>query len=388
MILENFKRSAFVRDYWQRRPLLIPHSGPAFVDPLTPEDLAGLACEPEMESRIVQGAMGSGWKLEHGPFEARTFSRLGNRAWTLLVQAVDQVLPAVNHLKQHFDFVPSWRIDDVMVSFASDGGGVGPHFDQYDVFLIQGRGSRRWLIGDPCPATSLERTDSGLRLLADFQPTAEFVLRPGDILYLPPRIPHHGISLGESLNYSVGFRGGSMAEMLQGFTDRLIELASEDLRYTDSKPVVPASPARLDSNSLRASFEQLKAYIDTFPTFVDWFGEYSTLPRYPERIIAPRHRYTGSKLSSYIHKDSYHYVFKKNPASRFAYFHARERVRLFVDAKVFDCDARDIDPIASLCNTPWHVDLPAARYLRNRRMGSTMADLLNQGSLSVRRTRS
>jgi 50S ribosomal protein L16 3-hydroxylase len=191
MKLNNFDVETFLQEYWQQKPLLIRNAFADWANPLEPDELAGLACEPEVESRLVVGAQGS-WAVEHGPLAEARFAALGQEPSTLLVQAVDHHVPEVAALLAPFRFIPNWRIDDVMVSYATDGGGVGPHFDQYDVFLIQGHGQRRWRVGQLCDDNSPLLPHDELRLLADFQATDEWLLEPGDILYVPPRIAHDG----------------------------------------------------------------------------------------------------------------------------------------------------------------------------------------------------
>ena len=186
MQLTNFDIDSFLRDYWQQKPLLIRGPWEAWRNPLDPDELAGLACEAQIESRLVVGGEGK-WAVEHGPFGEVRFAKLGMEPWTLLVQAVDHHIPEVAALLAPFRFIPNWRIDDVMVSYATDGGGVGPHYDQYDVFLIQGPGQRRWRVGQHCNANSALLPHEDLRLLADFEATDEYLLEPGDILYIPPR---------------------------------------------------------------------------------------------------------------------------------------------------------------------------------------------------------
>jgi 50S ribosomal protein L16 3-hydroxylase len=183
MHFTNVDIDTFLRETWQQKPLLIRNPWAAWANPLEPDELAGLACEAEVESRLVTGGEGL-WAVEHGPFDEKRFGALGKSPWTLLVQAVDHHVPKVAALLAPFRFVPNWRIDDVMVSYATDGGGVGPHYDQYDVFLIQGAGQRRWRVGQNCDGGSALLPHEDLRLLAAFEATDEWVLEPGDILYV------------------------------------------------------------------------------------------------------------------------------------------------------------------------------------------------------------
>src|SRR5690606_1072476 len=186
-------------------------------DPLSPEELAGLACESFVESRLVSRS-NDDWRMRNGPFRERDFLKLPERDWTLLVQAVDQWLPEVRKLLRHVDFLPSWRVDDVMISYATPGGGVGPHFDYYDVFLVQGLGSRVWKLGQWCTAADELRSESGLKLLRHFETRAEYTLHPGDVLYVPPGLAHWGTSIDNSLCYSLGFRAPSVAELLMDYS--------------------------------------------------------------------------------------------------------------------------------------------------------------------------
>ena len=184
----------FLRDYWQKKPLLIRQAFPDYENPLSPDELAGLALEEEVESRIVLTQGKSPWELRRGPFAEDDFKTLPERDWTLLVQAVDQFVPDIADLISAFSFLPSWRVDDVMVSYAAPGGSVGPHFDNYDVFLLQTHGRRRWKIGQTCSPASplLEHPD--LRILENFEQQQEWVLEPGDMLYIPPGVAHYGIA--------------------------------------------------------------------------------------------------------------------------------------------------------------------------------------------------
>jgi len=181
MQLSHFDPALFLRDYWQKKPLLIRNPWGEWRNPLEPDELAGLACEEGVESRLI--TLGDDrLAMESGPLPETRFGQLGALPWTLLVQAVDHHVPQVAALIDPFRFVPNWRIDDVMVSYATDGGGVGAHFDQYDVFLVQGLGRRRWQVGALCDSTTPLLPHDDLRLLADFVPEQEWILEPGDIL--------------------------------------------------------------------------------------------------------------------------------------------------------------------------------------------------------------
>ena len=239
----------FLRDYWQKRPLLVRNAFPGLVTPLSPDELAGLACMDGALARIVsrgtkrrprarsldgERRADDRWTVRTGPFDDATFAKLPESRWTLLVQDVDKWDDATAALLDRFAFIPSWRIDDVMVSYAADGGGVGAHVDQYDVFLLQGLGRRRWRISID-PGASHESIDGvELKLLRRFTPTHEWTLDRGDMLYLPPGIPHDGTAVGECMTYSIGMRAPSAAEMLLDFAEYVAQSLPDSLRYRDS----------------------------------------------------------------------------------------------------------------------------------------------------------
>src|SRR6185437_9058703 len=225
----------FLRDYWQKRPLLIRHAFPDFTPPLSPDDLAGLACMDGALARIVlHDAKRDRWTLRSGPFDDAAFAKLPKSRWTVLVQDVDKWDADTAALLAPFDFIPSCRIDDVMISYAVDGGGVGAHVDQYDVFLLQGMGQRRWSIDTRPNPPNAFREDVELKLLREFNPTHTWTLGPGDMLYLPPGVPHDGVAVGECMTFSIGMRAPSKAELLVVLAEQVATALPDSQRYADS----------------------------------------------------------------------------------------------------------------------------------------------------------
>ncbi|RMX08809.1 cupin domain-containing protein [Corticibacter populi] len=210
--------------YWQRKPLLIRQAIAGFKPPVDAKALFALAGRETVESRLIQHH-GSHWSLRHGPFRRRELPTLSQAAWTLLVQGVDLHDQRTHALLQRFSFIPQARLDDLMISFATDGGGVGPHFDSYDVFLLQAHGKRRWRIGRQKDMRL--QPDVPLRILQNFEPEHEWVLEPGDMLYLPPRYAHDGIAEGDCMTYSVGFRSPKRDELGASLLERLAEFAQD-----------------------------------------------------------------------------------------------------------------------------------------------------------------
>src|SRR5690348_813356 len=224
----------FLKRHWQKRPLLVRNAFPGFAPPLTAEELAGLACEEGVESRlVVQTRKAPGWKLSHGPFKHKVFTRLPKDRWTLLVQDVDKHLPVAAGLLEPFRFIPDWRIDDLMISYAADGGSVGPHVDAYDVFLLQAEGMRRWDIST-APHADADTPGLELKQIKGFKPEESWLLMPGDMLYLPPGVAHHGVAFGECMTFSIGFRAPSQSELLADLAGLLMQGASRDNHYADA----------------------------------------------------------------------------------------------------------------------------------------------------------
>lgn len=261
----------FLRDYWQQKPLVLKGDG-SFSNPLSAEELAGLALDDMVESRIVETA-DNNWQLQNGPFEIADFAR--KSIWTLLVQRVDHFSEAVATLKRAVAFLPNWRFDDVMVSYAVDGAGVGPHFDHYDVFLLQGQGKRRWRLGQWCNEQSALKADTELRILEHFDESASYELEPGDILYVPPLLAHWGESIGDSMTYSLGFRAPRINNLLSRWVDATLEQLEADSFYTDPTLTLHARAGEIKpetvSQAKRQILERLEEYTDP-----RWFGELVT----------------------------------------------------------------------------------------------------------------
>lgn len=274
----NLDTAHFLARHWQREPLLIRNAIPGFASPASADELAGLALEAEVESRIVEQRDGE-WQLFHGPFTESDFQR--QQPWTLLVQAVDHYLPAVAQLRRWVDFVPQWRVDDIMASYAVDGGSVGPHFDNYDVFLLQGEGQRLWQLGQCCGSQSALLSHDELRILSDFEVSAEYLLDPGDVLYLPPGLAHWGIARGECTTFSIGFRAPRLNDLLSRFVDSVLAEMDPELFYTDAGLSAAARPGEIRAQDLDRVQEQIMAALDAGSAGDRrWLGELVTEPRY------------------------------------------------------------------------------------------------------------
>lgn len=227
--LQNVNIITFLQEYWQQKPLVIKQGFDNFSDPLDENLLAGLTEEESVDSRIVSVDKQK-WQVAHGPYDDINQHCIG--AWSLLVQSVDHYIPEADQLMRAFDFIPHWRMDDLMVSYSNAQAGVGPHLDQYDVFIIQGKGSRRWQVGLPAEFETIH-PHCDLSQITEFDAVIDEVLTAGDILYIPANHPHNGVALEECLNYSVGFRAPSQQEILSSFADHAIDHNVLTQRYTD-----------------------------------------------------------------------------------------------------------------------------------------------------------
>jgi len=284
----------FLADYWQKKPLLIKQAFADFQDPTSADELAGLAMEAEIESRIVSVNNKGDWQVDHGPFD--DFSCYGEANWTLLVQAVNNWSRPTHKLLAPFSFIPNWRIDDVMVSFSTPDGGVGAHLDQYDVFIIQGSGKRRWQVGAPDSSLTTLLPHPDLKQVSAFTPLIDEVTEAGDLLYIPPSHPHHGVSIENSVNFSIGFQAPSSQELWSGFADKLIDKNSGEERFSD-----PGRAICQDSFTITTDDkQQLKAFMlqqleqETF--FEEFIGQYLTQGHHALEILVPVNDIDENKL--------------------------------------------------------------------------------------------
>jgi 50S ribosomal protein L16 3-hydroxylase len=278
----------FLHEYWQKKPLLIRQAFPGFGDVLTPDELAGLACEEDAQSRLVLENRGK-WQLENGPFNEERFAHLPENGWSLLVQGVNHFLPESAELLRQFNFIPTARLDDLMVSYAPDGGGVGPHFDSYDVFLLQGHGKRLWRVSQQEDMELVE--GAPLRILKNFHTEEEWLLEPGDMLYLPPRCAHWGIAVGPCMTWSVGFRAPSAQELGTQFLAYLQENISLDGMYADPDIKPQVHPVEISTQMIAKVSTMLKSIRWEKTDVANFLGEYLTEPK-PHIIFTPPRRMT------------------------------------------------------------------------------------------------
>ncbi len=387
----------FLRDYWQKHPLLVRSAFPDFQPPLTPDELAGLACTEGALARIVEHAgparntprvlattlrhNAGRWTLRTGPFDDAQFARLPERHWTLLVQDVDKWDTDTAALLAAFAFIPSWRVDDVMVSYATDGGGVGAHVDQYDVFLIQGLGLRRWAIDARAHPDVRFRDHVPLKLLRAFRPSHEWTLAPGDLLYLPPGVPHDGIAIGECMTFSVGMRAPATAELRLDLAARLAEAAPESARFSDADLAPATHPGEIDAAALRrgrAAVGALARELDA-EAFADWFGSFITRYRTAQTAVPRRRPLSAAAVAARLP----HSRLRRDPWTRLAWCRRGRAARLYATGDGYDAPLAWAQVLGAGAGSIDGREL--ARLPDAARGVQVLAALINAGHFTLRR---
>ena len=379
-ILGGISAEVFLRDYWQKKPLLIRQAIANFESPLEGNDLAGLSLEEMVESRIVLEHGETPWQLKHGPFDDDTYSSLPERDWTLLVQAVDQFSPEVAEVLEHFQFLPNWRIDDVMISFAVPGGSVGPHYDNYDVFLLQAEGQRTWKVGQMCNSESPLLAHPDLRILDGFEQTDEWVLEPGDMLYLPPRLAHWGIAQTECMTWSIGFRAPSTAEVVTHYADFVARFLPDEERYTDANMSPVSNPNYIRPEDIQRLRALISEQLDDDRMLLTWFGQHMTEPRYPDLLV-------GSDLSLEQLKETLDNgaVFTRNPTARLAWSHIQldteQASVFFVSGNSRIISEHLVVLLDLLCSADALYSGNLQPWLNDAEASTLLCELIKQGSL-------
>ncbi|OIN07410.1 cupin domain-containing protein [Oceanisphaera psychrotolerans] len=361
----------FLANDWQRKPRLIKAGFHNFVDPLSPDELAGLALEPHIESRRVWRA-DDRWHAETGPFES--YDHLGETDWTLLVQAVNQWHPAVQDVAESFRFIPGWRFDDVMVSFSTPGGGVGPHIDQYGVFIIQGEGRRRWRVG--LPQTLQQFAAHGaLRHCEDFVAEIDEVLEPGDVLYIPPGCPHEGYAETPALNYSVGFRAPDAKDLMSGFADHLLAHVPETRRFDDTAMAPCEAHGRINHQAMLQVKALMTELLDDPVRLADWFGEMISEAKHDLDLEPAEPLYSLEELVLRLDHGDHLY---RLAGARCFYMEGSEDV-FYLDGDRYQLTEPDADAIALLCDQARICGPEVACLKQPQTLLEVLLPLVNQG---------
>ena len=324
----------FLTDYWQKKPLLIRNAFPDMKSPISAEELAGLSCEEQVNGRLVLETDGDyPWQVEFGPFEESRFTELPESHWSLLVSDVEKHIPETAALLKPFRFIPDWRVDDLMISYAPDGGSVGAHTDAYDVFLIQLSGQRLWKIAENFPSQTLDDVD--LCILEKFDAEDEWLLSAGDMLYLPPNVAHHGIAQGNSepcLTASVGFRAPSLKTITSDYINYLNENVHDERRYQDVLAVKPKHHAVITDETVSHFIDYLKQGLSIEHDQVkNWLGQYCSDNKTYEDLLQERDVSNYHELAGLLHK----YPLQRSPYSNFLYSYNDHGALLFVNGESY-----------------------------------------------------
>jgi 50S ribosomal protein L16 3-hydroxylase len=367
--LGNFSPEQFLQEFWQKKPCLIRQAIADFKPLLDGDDLAGLACEEMAESRLIKGSVeAADWTVAHGPFSDADFSALPDENWTLLVQDVEKHYAPLQALMQQFSFIPNWRLDDLMISYAATGGSVGPHIDQYDVFLLQAEGTRRWQIAQSFEPDLLEGCP--LNVLQQFTSEQEWVLEPGDMLYLPPNVAHLGIALEPGMTWSIGSRAPSGADLLQGLGEWLAFSADEGGRYSDPGLEPTRRAGEIDPQALLGLRQLMLARIKDNDGLDDYLAAFMSRFRLAHDPVPPPDLTNPESLLKALQNGSRLF---RNPWTRLTWIENLKCARLFAAGHPYDCSVWLAE---SLCE--WEQPRISADRL-DRASLDTLTRLINSG---------
>ncbi|MFT6249125.1 MAG: 50S ribosomal protein L16 3-hydroxylase [Cognaticolwellia sp.] len=370
--LNQLSQNEFLTKYWQKKPVVIKQGFKNFVDPILPDELAGLAMEEEVESRLVY-KKDEKWQAEFGPFEQ--YEHLGDKDWSLVVQALDNFSEEAAELIEPFRFLPHWRLDDLMASFATAGGGVGPHVDNYDVFICQGSGKRHWRVGDNSKQTEVVAHEALLHVEA-FEAIIDVELEPGDIIYIPPGFPHEGIALEPSMSFSVGFRANSTVSLLSALADHLIdnELGTELLEDADRQAITHSGEiTNKDYDSIKNQLNNLLENEQVFKSFV---GKFLTNAKHELDLMPSEEPFERDEVSQLL---TIHSI-KRLGGLRAFYFEDTINDGVFYINGEQKNVANEIVPVIKLlCDQSIVTTDELAPWYDNEQFISLMSELLDQG---------
>ncbi|MFL9925680.1 cupin domain-containing protein [Herbaspirillum lusitanum] len=354
-LLGGLTPAQFLRDYWHKKPLLIRQAIPGFSAPIPRDELFALAERDDVESRLVSHEK-SGWQFEHGPFG--TLPPLKRKEWTLLVQGVNLHHASADALLREFRFIPDARLDDLMISYASEGGGVGPHFDSYDVFLLQAHGQRRWRISAQDDLTLVE--GAALKILKNFKHEQEFVLEPGDMLYLPPHYAHDGVALDECMTYSIGFRAPAYQELGESFLQFMMDSIELPGRFADADLKPTSKPAELPGDMIERVRDELNKIRFTDDDISIFLGEYLSEPKASVFFNSPAQALSFARFGQALKKRGL--ILDRKTQMLYRNRH------IFINGDSFEVNGADKKILSQLAN---------ARALENNEINGASEDLLD-----------
>lgn len=349
--LAGMSPETFLAEYWQKKPLLIRNAFPDYETDITPEELAGLSCDTDAPSRIIaERGLDYPWQVKHGPFDEEDFTSLHDTHWTLLVNDLERYYPELQaEILDHFRFIPDWRIDDLMLSYAPSQGSVGAHTDEYDVFLLQVAGQRHWKITED---QSFIRDDNfveeiELKILKSFEHTQAWTLKPGDMLYLPPNVIHHGVSLDdECMTFSIGFRAPDQKSLVQMYLEACLNDLTSNQRYQDPDLRLQSASGEIKRDHLDRLSAMIKHALITDQDKIDrWLGEYLTEIKGDVDTALVEDNNAVTQPNYKAHQD-----YQRTPGTRFAYIKQANGITFFVNGTSQYLDSQLAEAIDYLCS--------------------------------------
>lgn len=377
-LLGGISPDTFLREYWQKKSLLIRQALPGFQSPISADELAGLSLEAEVESRLViEKGFDAPWKVLHGPQQEAIYQQLPDSHWTLLVQEVNRHVPQVAELFDLFAFIPTWRLDDIMVSYAEDQGSVGPHVDNYDVFLLQVEGNRHWQIGQAKPVRETDLVaDIEMRILREFEAEDAWLLEPGDMLYLPPGVPHHGVAQGECMTYSIGFRAPTLHQMWSHYVESLIQTTADQF-YADPDLTLTERPGEISASAM----DRVREMVRTLPlddaSIDNWFGQFITDP---VRGLGPEPVEPPLSEQAFLALLRENAMLTRSEDTRFAYRQTADGPRLYINGHAIVVDGVDAELVRLIADQRRFTLAELSPYLEGEER-AFLTGLYNQGWL-------
>lgn len=370
--LMQMTQQEFLDEYWQKKPVVIRQGFKNFQDPITADEVAGLAMEEQVESRLVHKKEGK-WQAAFGPFES--YEHLGSENWSLVVQALDNFSEEAAEMIEPFRFIPHWRLDDLMASFATPGGSVGPHIDNYDVFICQGSGKRQWRVG-ACGEHVQFAAHEALLHVEPFDAIIDAELEAGDILYIPPGFPHEGITLETSMSFSVGFRGNSSVSVLSAFADHLIDNEHGSDLLTDPNRQVITQSGQVSNDDYTSIKNQVATLLDDDAIFKKFTGQFLTAAKHDLDIMLPDEPFELAEVSNLLNS----HAIKRLGGLRAFYFEDTvEKGLCYINGAELQFSSEIANGVKLLCNHIMLTPDAMGEWNHNAAFVELVTELLNQG---------
>jgi len=370
--LEQMTEQEFLTKYWQKKPVVIKPGFKDFVDPVSTDEFAGIAMEDTVQSRLVSKKDGQ-WQAEFGPFE--NYEHLGERDWSLVIQALDNFSEEAAELIEAFRFLPHWRLDDLMASFATEGGSVGPHIDNYDVFICQGSGKRHWRVGTRGEHAEVIAHEALLHV-APFETLIDVEMEAGDILYIPPGFPHEGIALEPSMSFSIGFRANSSISLLSGFADHLIDNDLGGQLLADPDRQVIKNSGEITNQDYQSIKNQLKNLLEDDTLFKSFAGNFLTNAKHELDLMPSEEPFEADEVSQLL---GIHAIKRLGGLRAFYFEDTINDGICYINGEQVCFDSEIASVIKLLCNQIIVMPDELTPWCNNQNFIALMVELLDQG---------